>query len=130
MIASTATRTHESHVTNNLFRVAALLALASGCAGVPVPKDKLTDPGALLFNGYANKDVDCYHCHNGDGSGTLRGPDLGKKVPTDSDEEIKKTILEGKAIMPSYKGKLSDEELGQLTTWLRATFGPPAQPKP
>jgi mono/diheme cytochrome c family protein len=106
--------------------------LFSGCAGVQLPRQSLTDPGQLLFNGYTKPEVNCYHCHNGDGKGA-RGPNLTKRVPGMTDEGIKNTILDGKGFMPSFKGKISDEEIGQITTWLRAAFpkeAPAAAPAP
>ena len=45
----------------------------------------ITNPGALLFNGYTEREVDCYRCHNGDGAVTWRGPALSKRVPKLSD---------------------------------------------
>jgi mono/diheme cytochrome c family protein len=93
-----------------------------GCAGVQLPQAQLTAPGALLFNGYKNPDVNCYHCHNGDGHGSMRGPDLAKHVPTMADAQIQSTIETGKSFMPSFKGKISQAELDDLIAWLRTSF--------
>jgi mono/diheme cytochrome c family protein len=103
-----------------------LVALGCSCAGVQVPKEKLQDPGALLFNGYTRPDIDCYHCHNGDGTGTVRGPNLAKEVPTMSDAQITHIIREGAGIMPAFKDKLSPDEFTQIVAWLHNSF--PAQP--
>ena len=101
------------------------VGLAAGCAGVPLVKESLNnDPGALLFNGYSNPNADCYHCHNGDGSGKfLHGPDLHVEVPGATDAEISTLIHKGKSIMPAYEGKLSEAEIATLGTWLRTTYG-------
>jgi mono/diheme cytochrome c family protein len=111
-------------LTKKLWLGAALASLGAGCGGVPLVKDGLTEPGALLFNGYSNPNADCYHCHGGDGTGRfLHGPDLYNEVPGATDAEISETIHKGKSIMPAYTGKLSDGEIDTLTHWLRGKFG-------
>ncbi len=94
-----------------------------GCAGIPLPKDKLTDsPGGLIFNGYAKTNIDCFMCHNGNGQGTMRGPSLADKVSDGSDQEIIDVIKNGDGRMPAHKDRLSDEEVGQILAWLRTSF--------
>ena len=110
-------------LTKSVGPVVVLSALASACAGVPLPREGLSDPGQILFNGYAKPEVDCYRCHNGDGHGA-RGPDLATRVPGLTDDGIKNTIMDGKGWgMPSFKGKASDQDVAQLASWLRANFG-------
>ena len=121
---------------NKLRLAAALTAMGTGCAGVPLAKEAVTEPGALLFNGYSNPNADCYHCHGGDGVGRfLHGPDLYNEVPAATDAEISETIHKGKSIMPAYQGKLSEVEIDTLTKWVRGKFGgnvpaPAASPAP
>ncbi len=100
--------------------VGAMLGALS-CAGVPLPREGLSDPGALLFNGYVRPSVDCYECHNGDGRGA-RGPALLYKVPRLSPEKITRLIKSGSGMMPKYVDKLSDEEIAQVVSWLKVTF--------
>jgi mono/diheme cytochrome c family protein len=103
----------------------AAVGLAIGlfaCAGAQTPRDRITDPGELLFNGHTVAGVDCYSCHKGDGSGTWRGANLAKEVPKLSDEAIAKAINEGPGMMPSYRGKLDDQQMAALTAWLRGKF--------
>jgi mono/diheme cytochrome c family protein len=103
---------------------ALLVSVAIGavsCAGIPLPREGLSDPGALLFNGYVRPDIDCYVCHNGDGRGA-RGPALLYKVPRLSPEKISRLIQSGSGMMPNYADKLSAEELAQLVAWLKLTF--------
>lgn len=90
------------------------------------PERSIADRGRELFNGRTKPAVDCYACHNGDAHGTWRGPDLAKRVPKLSDAEIATTIAEGPGLMPSFKGKVDDEEVRQLVAWLRGQF--PAAP--
>ena len=99
-----------------------VLAL-TGCAGVPLPKESLTDPGALLFNGYVRPNVDCFSCHNGDAKGA-RGPGLARAVREHSAEKLGALIRKGPGPMPAYATDvLSDEELGQIVSWLRSPPG-------
>lgn len=95
--------------------------VASSCVGVPIPKDQLTDPGALLFNGYTKKEVGCYRCHNGDGKGG-RGPSLVERVPKLTLEEVTDVIKNGKKSMPKYGPRMTEEEITQLATWVKTAF--------
>jgi mono/diheme cytochrome c family protein len=104
------------------WRLAALCVLLAGCAGVQLPQAQLTAPGALLFNGYKNPDVNCYHCHNGDAQGSMRGPNLATRVPTMADAQIQSIIETGKSFMPSFKGKVSQAEIDDVIAWLRSSF--------
>ncbi len=92
------------------------------CAGKQTPKDSISDPGQMLFNGQTVSTIDCYKCHGGDGSGTWKGPNLGERVPKLSDQAIAKVILEGPGMMPSYQGKIDDQQIAQITAWLRGRF--------
>jgi mono/diheme cytochrome c family protein len=100
----------------------ALSLFVSGCAGTPLRPTATSSPGESLFNGRTHEEVSCYKCHNGDGTGTLRGPDLTKRVPALSDQQITTAIEEGPSIMPSYKGKLDAAETKQIIAWLRERF--------
>ncbi|MEW6432124.1 MAG: cytochrome c [Myxococcota bacterium] len=102
--------------------VIVLAVVVSSCAGVQLPKASLVDPGALLFNGYVHEKVDCWECHNGDGNGSGRGPGLALRVPKRSDERLAQVIRDGKGRMPGFKDELSEAEVAQLVSWLRAAF--------
>jgi mono/diheme cytochrome c family protein len=101
---------------------AGIVALVSSCAGTQIPKDKITDPGQMLFNGQVVSTIDCYRCHNGDGTGTWRGANLGERVPSMTDPAIARSINDGPGMMPSYKGKIDDAQIAQITAWLRSRF--------
>jgi mono/diheme cytochrome c family protein len=105
-----------------------LLGMVVSCAGTQVPKDRISDPGEMLFNGQTVSGIDCFRCHNGDGKGTWRGPNLGERVPKLSDSAIALAIHEGPGMMPSYKGKIDDPQIAQITAWLRGRF-PGATPQ-
>ncbi len=107
-----------------------LLALiaTSGCAGAPIPRDRLQEPGALIFNGYTNPRATCYRCHGGDGTGRfLRGPDLADRVPGLTRDQIRTAIFEGKGFMPSFGDRLSSQEIDTLVSWLQQRFGKAAR---
>lgn len=99
-----------------------LLGIVVSCAGTQIPKDRITDPGEALFNGQTSPKIDCYRCHNGDGKGTWRGPNLAEQVPKMTDPSIARTIYEGPGMMPSYKGKIDDQQIALITAWLRSKF--------
>lgn len=96
--------------------------LSSACAGIPLPRESLSDPGALLYNGYTSPKVDCFRCHNGDGTGVW-GPSLVKRVPRLKAEKLATVIRQGPGSMPKYEADvLSDAELQQLVDWLKGSF--------
>jgi cytochrome c551 len=101
---------------------ALLLTGAVFCAGQQTSRDRITDPGEMLFNGFAVPGVDCYKCHNADGKGTWRGPTLAEKVPKMTDDAIAKAIAEGPGMMPAFKDKLDAQQIAGLTAWLRGWF--------
>jgi len=107
------------------FALAATLALSLAllsCAGKQTPRDQITDPGELIFNGLVVAEVECYKCHGGDGLGTWRGDNLAEGVPKMTEAAITRTILEGPGLMPSFKGKLDDAQLAAVTAWLHNRF--------
>lgn len=102
----------------------AMLTLAlAGCVGpMPIPSAQLQDPGARTFNGYGSTRAQCFHCHGPDGRGTIRGPNLQELVPYVGDARIWDQIENGDAIMPAYKGQLSQREIAQVVRWMRSGF--------
>ncbi|MBL9039817.1 MAG: cytochrome c [Archangium sp.] len=95
--------------------------LLMACAAAPLPREQLTEPGALMFNGYVRADVDCYRCHGGDGT-TGRAPNLSRAVPRMSDQAVADIIRNGEDQMPAFGNKLSADDLEQLVAWLRGKF--------
>ena len=99
------------------------MVIACGGGGHQIPRDRVMSPGEALFNGYGKPGINCFECHDGTGRGTKWGPALATRVPTLTDDQIAATIRTGKDKMPAFGTKLNDAEVGQLVTWLRATFG-------
>lgn len=72
----------------------------------------------------------CASCHGVDGKGQtpigkkLNIKDLGSNdVQNKHDSELKLIIENGKGKMPAYKGKLTDEQIESLVTYLRTFKG-------
>jgi mono/diheme cytochrome c family protein len=93
------------------------------CAGKQTPREQITDPGELIFNGLVVAEVACYKCHGGDGTGTWRGPNLGERVPKMTEPALARAINEGPGMMPAYQGKLDGQQMAALTAWLHGRFG-------
>lgn len=81
--------------------------------------------GAVLY-----RDKGCAHCHGADLEGTKKGPALAdirsdKQWPP---EKITNQILNGGARMPPFGDSLSDPEIAQVVTYLRAKHRPVPPP--
>ena len=68
----------------------------------------------------------CAPCHGAKGTGetklgqNLRVRDFGSaEVRKQSDAELAEIISKGKGKMPSYDGKLSKDQIGDLVKWIR-----------
>lgn len=78
------------------------------------------------------RDKGCGQCHGANLEGTKKGPALAN-IRDDKDwppEKITKQITDGGAKMPPFAESLTDLEVGQLVTYLRAKDrpAPPAAP--
>jgi cytochrome c551 len=59
----------------------------------------------------------CISCHGNNLEGGV-GPSLQKVGGKYGKDQIATILSNGRGAMPSYKGKLSDNEIGALATWL------------
>ncbi|MEB3102079.1 c-type cytochrome [Ferviditalea candida] len=59
----------------------------------------------------------CIACHGTDLQGAV-GPNLQKVGSKLSGQQLYKTIQNGRASMPAFKGTLKDEEIANLALWL------------
>ncbi|MEK7703842.1 MAG: cytochrome c [Myxococcota bacterium] len=107
-----------------------MLIFAGCAAGIQLARPQVSDPGALLFNGYAKAEVNCYICHNGDGTGSGRGPNLAPKVARLPDMALLEVIDKGEGFMPAFRARLSADEKQQIVIWLRSRFGGPQETAP
>jgi len=88
---------------------------------------------ALVFSVFSFADAGadtfkakCAACHGATGAGdttmgkNLKLKDLGSaEVQKQSDDELTTTITKGKGKMPSYDGKLTKEQIGELVKFIR-----------
>lgn len=114
---------------NDLEDVSAYVAKYAGVPGAKPPKSAGGGPGAEVFSAQG-----CSACHTfaaANASGTL-GPDLDQNIPKLSKKEIENAILDPttikltgypKGVMPSFEGKVSDQELNDLVKFLMTSAG-------
>jgi cytochrome c6 len=83
--------------------------------------------GLFAADGAAIYKAKCAMCHGPDGTGltsmgkSMKLRDLGSAdVQKQTDKELFAWTADGKGKMPGYKGKLSDEEINSLVTYIRS----------
>jgi mono/diheme cytochrome c family protein len=95
-------------------------ACAPGAAGTSgsVNPDQLTAGGEV----YANR---CTFCHGADGLGGDRGPAHAGNPELAYASYVADRILHGYGYkkMPAYGGRLSDEEIANVATYIRNSWG-------
>jgi mono/diheme cytochrome c family protein len=97
-------------------------ALVSGCQSTPA----LTEQQAEGKHLYA---VRCAHCHEDndlalkkippDLHGVFRRSTLPSGAPA-TDAEVRRVVLAGKGMMPSFAGRFTEEQMSALIAYLRA----------
>ena len=97
------------------FRFAVFL-LVLACASIAFASSRSKrEHGAAVFQ--ANG---CQHCHQMNGGGGHKGPDLsdvGKRMPKSA---MREQILNGSKVMPAFKDMLSPSEINDLITYLHS----------
>jgi mono/diheme cytochrome c family protein len=103
--------------------VAALLvAFVAGCGGSD-EDDSATPAPATAANGAQLFTANCSSCHTlaaAKASGKV-GPDLDQLRP--GPELVTKQVNDGGGSMPSFKGKLSDEQIKAIADYVSANAG-------
>ncbi len=63
----------------------------------------------------------CVNCHGGDGAGEIAGtPSFrGGRLMAKGDMELRERIRNGKDLMPSFRGVLSEEQIDDVVTYIR-----------
>jgi len=93
-----------------------------GCEANP-PAD-ITDPGQLLFLGFAKKDVNCARCHGQNGAGGPEAPDIRTLFKKYDEERVVEIIEIGKGegpdAMPPFETQLNEEEINLLVKFLKS----------
>jgi cytochrome c6 len=103
---------------NRLLTVISLLAVLSLITVTSIPA--MADDAAAL---YKSK---CQLCHGPDGKGdTPAGKKMGARdfhspeVQKESDADLFKITKDGKAKMPAFAGKLTDDQIKELVKYIR-----------
>jgi mono/diheme cytochrome c family protein len=80
----------------------------------------------VMADGAAVYKAKCASCHGADGAGqtgmgkAMKLRDLGSgDVQKQTDAELTSITTDGKAKMPAYKGKISDDEIKQVVAFIR-----------
>jgi mono/diheme cytochrome c family protein len=97
----------------------ALLALFSAIPAKALPRDEAERAGAVLF-----RDKGCAYCHGAMAQGTTRGPSLANVRKSLKAPQIAGQIENGGQKMPAFKDSLSQDEVDQLVSFLRAKHRP------
>jgi mono/diheme cytochrome c family protein len=96
--------------------------LGGACTDTDAPElsgDQASDPE--LVTGRAVYEAECARCHGGSGGGGA-GPKLSdgraaERFPDPADQEA--VVRNGRGTMPSWEGKLSDEEISAVVRYTR-----------
>lgn len=102
-----------------LVAAVALASVLSACGGVAPEVTAGSDP--VLFEGRTIWTGQCASCHGASGGGG-RGPKLSEgsvlgRFPDASSQEA--LILNGRGGMPSFAGRLSEEQIAAVTRYTR-----------
>ncbi|MFD0698821.1 c-type cytochrome [Paenibacillus sp. GCM10027628] len=81
------------------------------------PSATTSGGGAATVDAQSVFKANCMACHGASLEGSV-GPNLQKVGGKLSKDQIVTTITNGRGAMPSFKGKLSDSEVGSLAAWL------------
>jgi len=102
-------------------RMRSFLLLASSTLLLSAMPVHAQDNGAALFKSK------CAACHGADGKGdtavgkSMKLRDLGSEdVQKQTDAQLTAITADGKGKMPGYKGKLTDEQIKQLVSFMRS----------
>lgn len=98
-----------------------LASLAISAQAASSKEDSDAQSGAILF-----RDKGCAYCHGPALAGTIKGPALAdiRKDKNWPAEKMTDHILNGGPKMPPFRESLTDAEIAQLVTYLRAAKRP------
>ncbi len=116
---------HSSNPLYNYFRsgfVVALILAILGTACNPSPPPDITDPGQLIYLGYADKYAQCSRCHGQDGQGGMFGPALRGVMQKRGIDSVRQVIRFGRGSgnnrMEGFEGKLSPAQIEQVISFI------------
>ena len=104
-----------------------LIWLAIPAQAASSKEDADAQSGAILF-----RDKGCAYCHGPALAGTIKGPSLAdiRKDKSWPSEKMTDHILNGGPKMPPFRESLTDDEIAQIVTYLRAAKRPVPPPLP
>ncbi|GFZ79738.1 hypothetical protein GCM10008018_26620 [Paenibacillus marchantiophytorum] len=115
---------NKSFLCLSLLLAVSLSACGKSNTTKPSPTTGTTGTPAATSSGTTTKvdaqavfKANCVSCHGANLEG-LVGPNLQKVGSKLSKEQIVAIVTNGKGAMPSFKGKLSDDEISSVATWL------------
>jgi len=96
------------------------------CVGVlacsPSPPPDITDPGQLIYLGYADKYAQCSRCHGQEGQGGMFGPSLRGAMKRIGVDSVRQVIRFGRGAgdnrMEGFEGKLSSLQIEQVISFI------------
>jgi mono/diheme cytochrome c family protein len=106
----------EESLMKNMKKTVAVLAIAVGLA----PLGAVGQAGADTYK------AKCASCHGAAGKPSAVGEKMGAKdfasadVQGKSDQQLSDAIKSGQGKMPAYKGKLTDDQVKDLVTYIRS----------
>jgi cytochrome c5 len=100
-------RARNSHVSINVIS-------ASAEEAAPPPVENIVVDAQAAETIYEQS---CISCHGGNLEGGV-GPNLQQVGGNLTKQQIQKVLLNGRGMMPAFKGKLTDEEITNLVGWL------------
>lgn len=83
----------------------------------------MTDPGELIYFGYANKQAQCSRCHGDEGQGGMFGPPILSAVKKLGVDSVRAIIAHGKGEgdkrMPGLDKELTPSQIEQVIGFLQ-----------
>lgn len=94
-------------------------------AAVPLAQEVPNGPMAHSVGAQVFYAKGCIYCHEVDGDGGHRGPDLSRVGDRLTEDELTIRINNGGHNMPAFAGRISGDDLSALVAFLRAQQGGP-----
>ncbi len=119
--------TWKGQLTNSdIASVASYVRSAWGNSASPVSEDQVASAGAIVSAqvGSSVYAKNCAACHGAGGTGGV-GPALAGNphVNIDNADVMLTTIVQGRSLMPSWRGQLAASDIAAVATFIRSSWG-------